>query len=907
MSDESLPVHTALWRRARELFLAATALPSRERDAFLRDADADAAVRTAVSRLLALHGDVTGAVGAIEPDALADALVDVFDRAGHASDVAIADFRVERLLGEGGMGRVYLAVREVGGTTQRVALKIVPSATYGRRLIERMHRERSILAGLDHPNIARLIDAGELPDGRPYFAMEYVDGLPLLRHCDRARLDLRARLTLFLDICEAVAYAHRRLVLHRDLKDGNILVDADGRPRLLDFGIAKSLDEAHSRDTTQGQNYFSLRAAAPEQIRGAATTVATDVYGLGGLLYELLGGLPPFDPVQGAGNDLLRRVLEQPPQLVSAAVSAAADDEVAIRRGCIDAAALAHALRGDLDRIIARALRKDPAERYRSVDDLASDVRNVLALRPIAARASEHGYRLRMLLRRHRLTAAVTGVLGLAVAATTTLSVVQSSRAVAERDRAVAALATAQLQRDHAQQVTDFLVGAFQGTDRANGITRELRAAELLDNAAASLQQNGANLDPALRATLAQTLAHLFYLLQRAPEAVRQADLARDAIRQIADPSLEVRVRQFLIDAETANLQSRFADAIAASDYGLELAGDATSYADGEALLKLWEVKLRSLFSANRYAAVVDAARTAMAQLATRPDHRPEHLDWIRQRLAQGLFSAGKPDERRAEIEHLAADQRAGGRTDDALFIETLRQLGHSHMVAHDHDRARVVYEEAIQRQRTLYGEEHPAMPRLLGGLALVLSNLDLDREAAQLYHRLLSLSERVHGRVHHVTSLAYYYTAEHYYYDFGDLAEAERLTRKGIDALPAESQANRNLMHRRLAQLLLRQDKLFEAAYHAAFASDLLDQLHRYGDGVDNTIVDAAFIDWRRYDFPAAERRLSGSLLDRTRRRSTDEPRLPDAAIAEAHRLSAFFGWNRESDGSTIVPPLRR
>lgn len=905
MSSERL-ADTAFWRRARGLFLAATTLPAAERDAFLHDADADTALRTAVYRLLALHGDVTDEVGAVEPAALTDALADAFDQAG-AAETAIAEFRLERLLGEGGMGRVYLAIRDAGGVTQRVALKIVPTASIGRPLIERLRRERRILASLDHPNIARLIDAGELPDGRPYFAMEYVDGVPIARYCDDARLGLSARLSLFLEICDAVAYAHRRLVLHRDLKDSNILVDPDGRPRLLDFGIAKSLEEADSRDTTQGQNYFSLRAAAPEQIRGAATTVETDVYGLGCLLYELLAGRLPFELAAGSGNGLLRRILEQPPALMSAAVAAAPNDDGAIRRGHANATALAAALRGDLDQIAARALRKDPAERYRSVDDLAADIRNVLELRPIAARASERWYRLRMLLRRNRLTAAVAAVLGVAVVATTALSIMQSLRAGAERDRAVAALDAAQLQRDHAQRVSDFLVSAFQGSDRALGYTRDLRATELVDNAAASLQHNSAGLDPALRTTLAQTLAHLFYLLQRTPEAVRQADLARSATQQIADPPRELVVRQFLVDAEIANLQSRFADAIEASDYGLKLAGDAASYTDGEVLHRLWEVRLRSLFSANDHAAVVDAAHTAMAQLSARADHRPERLDWIRQRLAQGLFTAGRPEERRAEIERLVADQRAGRRTDDALFIETLRQLGHSHLAAHDFEQARIVYEEAIQRQRMLYGDEHPAMPRLLGGLAIVLSHLGRHREAGELYYRLLALSERVHGRVHHVTSLAYYYTAEHYCFDVGNLAEAQRLTYKAMAALPAESEGNRGLMHRRLAQLLLWQGDLFESAYHASVATSIIDKLHRYGEGVDGPTLDAAFIDWRRYDFAAAQARISGSLLDRARRGPAIARRYIEPTIAEATQLSAFFNWNRDSDGSTIVPPLSR
>lgn len=892
------------WRRVRDLFLELSTLPASARDGRLREIDPTDAQRAAVQRLLALHDDVTRTAATIAPQAVIDALAAAFHRAAGETDSVVADFHIERLLGEGGMGRVYLATREVGDTTQRVALKIVPSLSHGRRIVEQLRRERRILAGLDHPSIARLIDAGELPDGRPYFAMEFVDGVPVTRYCDNAGLDLRARMRLFLDICDAVAYAHRRLVLHRDLKDSNILVDADGRPRLLDFGIAKSLDDAESRETTQGQNYFSLRAAAPEQIRGKATTVATDVYGLGCLLYELLSGQLPFDLSTGAGNDLLRRILEQPPPLASAA-AATSDDAAATRRGQPTASALAAALRGDLDMIIARALRKDPAERYRSVDDLAADIQNVLALRPIAARASEGWYRFRMLLRRHRLTAAVAGVLGVAVIATTTLSIAQSLRASAERDRAITALESARLQRDHAQQVTDFLVSAFKGSDRTLGHARDLRATELLDNAARSLQQDSARLDPEIGAALAQTLAHLFYLMQRGTEAAQQADLARAALGRIPTPQQDLRVRQHLVDAEIANGTNRFIEAVAAADRGLTLAGK--DYADSDLINKLWEVKLRAMMGIGGNQDAVEAADAAIRQLSARADFRPGSVDWIRQLRAHALYALGDPAASRREIASLVAEQRATGRTGDALFSESLQQLGHSYAIHDEFVEALPVYEEALALHTKLYGDDHPSMPSLLGGLAGVYSGLGRNREAAELFHRVIALSERIYGKVDRKTAVAYYYAAETYYYDFADHAEAERLMRRAIDATPDEARGNYALAQRRLAELLLRQDKLFEAGHHGSIAVDLVAQQWHYGTAFDDARINASYIAWRRYDFNESLRLLTPSLLDRTRRRRDTKNGYHAEPIREAGQLSAFFNWNRDSDGATIVPPLSR
>lgn len=903
MHSNTSPVDAELWRRVRALFLQASTLAPQARAAFLQNAAASDETIAAVQRLLAMHDSFTGSIGTVQPDALTEALGSAFTVDVPEEDTAIAEFQIERLLGEGGMGRVYLASRDVAGTTQRVALKIAPLASYGHRLIEQLKRERVILAGLDHPHIARFIDAGELPDGRPYFAMDYVDGRPITRHCDDNTLDVRARLTLFLDICDAIAYAHRRLVLHRDLKASNILVDTDSRVRLLDFGIAKSIDAAGpTRDTTQGQNYFSLRAAAPEQIRSVATTVATDVYGLGCLLYELLSGRLPFEP-SDAGDDLLRRILEQPPPLMSATASNGSAT-VATQRGFHDVSALARALRGDLDLIAARALRKDPTERYRSVDDLAADLRNVLELRPIAARSSETWYRTRMLLRRHRITAAVSLVLGAAVIAATTLSIVQSLRAGAERDRAVAALETAQLQRDHAQKVTDFLVGAFQVEQRTEGFARDTTAFQLVDNAAASLQRNNQNLPSELRAALAQTLSHLFYILQRPPEAARQAELARNELGRLAEPPRELQVRQQLVDAEVSFLTNGYAAATDSAKRGLSLAGSDAAYADGEALHRLWEIEIRALQAMGKNWESIEAADAALAQLSARSDHRPERTDWIRQNRALAFYAIGKPEEVRKEIESLIKDLRAGGRTRDALYISALRQLGRYFSINSKYAEALPLYEEAIALQLELYGEDHKAMPHLLGGLAGVYAGLGRTAEARELFRRTSAISERIFGKIHSNTAVAYYYSADLAYYRFGDLAEAERLVRKALDAYPAESRSNRAIAHHRLAELLQLQGNLFEADYHAALAHSGSHEIYKTGDTTDSTSINAAYIKLRRYDLPAAAKLLNGSLLNTARHFDTY---YFAQMREEATVLSAFFDWNRESDGSTIVPPFSR
>lgn len=894
------------WRRTRQLYLDACTLPADERAAFLSAVEADEALITAVQRLLQ-QDEATGPVAAIPPSALAEAFVSALEHLEQNSASTQGEFRIERVLGEGGMGRVYLAVRTAGDVVQRVALKVVPMAISGPRLTEQLRRERAILAGLEHPHIARLVDTGELPDGRPFFAMEYVDGMPLLQYCNAARLDLRARLALFLRICEAVSYAHGQLVLHRDLKDSNILVDAAGHPRLLDFGIAKSLAEAGARDTTQGQNHFSLRAAAPEQIRGGATTVATDVYGLGCVLYELLCGQLPFDTADTDRSQLLHRILEQPPPLASAAAASATDSNAAQQRNLADARALAAALRGDLDAVIARALRKDPAERYPSADHLAADLRNVLAQRPIAERASERWYRARMALRRNRLTAMVAGVLGLAVIATTALSVAQSRRAAQERDRALAALQTAQLQRDHAQHVTDFLVGAFQSADRER-LTRNLSAVKLLGNAAATLERDSSRLAPPLRATLAQTLSHLFFLLQNKSESIRLGELARREMAATADMPQEVRVRQFLVDAESAFSQNQFADAIKAAQDGLQLAGDSARYSDGEVLPMLWEIKLRALLGVGRNAETIQTADTALAELSRRTDLHPERLDWIRLQRGRAHYAAGQSVAYQEQLLQLLDEQRQQGRI-GASHIRALADLAHAYKINGDYEKSLAVYEETLTKQRASYGEDHPLTPRLLYAMAGSYIGAGRRFEGMQLQHRLIAVSGRYFDPQEPFTVNVHFYLGENYIIDLSDAKSAEYFVRKAMAMSPPEADGNLMIYERRLALILTLQERWFEAAYHADHAADALRAKYgQIGDAVEGAAVNAAYVALRRFDTAAARARLSGWLLLRARNRTAENASTANyygEEAREAEVLGSVFGWTRD-DGSVIASPLR-
>ncbi|HPF36279.1 MAG TPA: protein kinase [Candidatus Krumholzibacteria bacterium] len=410
---------------AEDLFDHAADLPPAERAAYLDAAYAgDDALRREVDELLAADARAGGFLRG-EAD-LSDLAAALDARSGPAPSPGdrVGAWRLLRELGAGGMGTVHLAEREEGGFTQRVAVKLVRAGMDNAEMLERFRRERQLLAGLEHPHIARLIDGGRTADGRPFLVMEHVDGAPIDRHCADRGLDVPARLRLFLDVCAAVAHAHRHLVVHRDLKPSNVLVTADGGVKLLDFGIAKVLDADAADATLTGRRVLSPRYASPEQVEGRPVTTAADVYSLGVILYELITGRSPYpDP----GDSLVameRHVREHRPSPPSTTSHARGRGAVAVRGMKADS---------DLDAIVLKTLRKEPERRYAGVDALADDLRRFLGGRPVLARPDFLGYRLGKFARRNRTAVLVTAAALMVTAAAGAAGLRQARRAEQEQ------------------------------------------------------------------------------------------------------------------------------------------------------------------------------------------------------------------------------------------------------------------------------------------------------------------------------------------------------------------------------------------------------------------------------------------------------------------------------------------
>jgi eukaryotic-like serine/threonine-protein kinase len=414
------------WRQIKQIFQAAFELPREERPIYVeRACGGDQELRAEVESLLLSTEDedfLSGAAAGYVPDALAD---EAWDRnIGHR----VGDYEILRLIGEGGMGAVYLAER-VGEFQRRAAVKLLRTGMDSRGIVRRFRNERQILAGLDHPNIARLLEGGTTEEGRPYFVMEYVEGQPLDGFAARHALGIEERLRLFQQVCAAVEYAHQRLVVHRDIKPGNILVaePMDGQPptpKLLDFGIAKLLGSDVSRETAgltrAGMRLMTPEYASPEQVRGDPITTATDVYSLGAVLYQLLAGRTPVELPTDSAAEMERAVCEKDPRPPSQVAGPPAGRQ----------------LRGDLDTIVLKALQKDPARRYASAERFSADIERYLDGMPIQARPRTLVYRAGRFVRRNRWRVAAAAVVMVSVTGGLAVAVYQARIAQAERLRA---------------------------------------------------------------------------------------------------------------------------------------------------------------------------------------------------------------------------------------------------------------------------------------------------------------------------------------------------------------------------------------------------------------------------------------------------------------------------------------
>ncbi len=558
------------WQRVKDLLSAALETDPAARSAFLDQAcGCDVTLRAEVEDLLAA-GKTDGQPLSFPPPAggLAPSARDTNARIGSR----IGPYQIIEEIGAGGMGEVYRAFRADDQYRMEVAIKLVRAGLDSGFVVGRFKHERQLLAGLDHPNIARLLDGGTTEEGNPYFVMELIEGQPITEHCDRQKLATTERLRLFLQVCSAVQYAHQHLIIHRDLKPGNILVTSDGTPKLLDFGIAKLLDPASSEGPEATISIFRLLTpayASPEQIKGEPVTTASDVYSLGVLLYELLTGRRPYRISSQSPRDIERAVCELEPERPSTALrrsdtreaSAPPDTAISIsevRDGSPEK--LARRLRGDLDNITLKALRKETRLRYSSVEQFATDIRRHLENLPVHASAGTLRYRTSKFVRRHKAGLAATTVVALAVFAGLAATLHEASVARRQEKRAEQRFNDVRKLADSFMFDFDKAIQDIPGTTRAREMLVKT-ALEYLD----SLSRESAG-----DASLQRELATAYENVGEIQGALMQQNIGNTS-GALESYRKALAIRKSLVEADPGNRASRLNLAVTYGGLGLLL------------------------------------------------------------------------------------------------------------------------------------------------------------------------------------------------------------------------------------------------------------------------------------------------------------------------------------------------
>ena len=698
------------WARIDDVFHRALDLTPAEREKLLATSYADDLVlQDEVRQLLAAH-EATGPLARAPENTNRTPPLEW-----------IGPYRLIRKLGEGGMGVVHLAERSGDGFTQVVALKLIRAGFAVAGLEARLAEERRILARLDHPGIARFIDGGSTATGQPYVAMEYVEGVDLLQYCKDRGLTLRQRLSLFAEICDAVHYAHQQLVVHRDLKPGNILVTNDGRPKLLDFGLAKVLEDDGSQDATQTSPWVTPAYASPEQLRRGRISTLTDVYALGVVLYELLTDRRPHDLNGLPPAEMVRVVCESvpaPPSGVAIGGDAAATDRLRPR---ID---------GDLDVITLKALAKEPQRRYGSACELAEDTRRYLAGRPVLARPDSVWYRASKFVARHRASVAAAVAVVLMLITGLAFSVWQAREARLASERA-------EIAKRQSDDVASFLLNLFQASDPNNALGDTLAAREILRRGAVEAGRLGAQ--PALQARMFDALGLIYDRLGRYGEA-----------EQLLQRSLSIR---------RSTLGANHVDVATSLDHLGMHYRQVGSYARAESLYR------KSL---------------AMKERLLGPED-PEIAETLAL-LGFLMPYVARLDEAEAFYQRAVDMRRRTLPASDDRISEAMVPLA-SHLARRGRlDEAEAMLRDAVQMRRTAHGDGDPRVADVQVYLADFLTySRPRYAEAESLYREVLAAQQREYGDrhlrlTHAVSNLADALERQ------GKLAEAERRLRDVLE-----------------------------------------------------------------------------------------------------------------------------
>jgi len=706
---------SARWNTIQRLFDATLEQPPTAREAWLHEACAgDEDLYREVQSLLnadsdahsILEGSAVDAVGLPGELSLEGKLVGVY--------------RIIKQIGVGGMGAVFLAERADGQFEQKVALKLIKRGMDSEEILKRFQGERQILAQLQHPNVARLLDGGMTEEGLPYFTMEYVEGETIDSYCDKRSLTIDERLYLFQTACSAVQYAHRNLVVHRDLKPSNIIVTEDGTVKLLDFGISKVLSSAEevaeaTRLTRIGMKIMTPEYASPEQVSGEPVTTASDVYSLGIILYELLTGHRPYKFPTRSPVDVEHVIRNTEPKKPSTAVqqtettedgTTTTTPELISRTRSTLPEKLRKRLAGDLDNICMKALRKEPEQRYGSVDQFLQDITAHLNGQPVSARPATVGYRLEKFVTRHKFGVATAASVLILIGGLVTF---YTLRLAEERD-------LAQLEARKAAQVSEFLAGLFRVSDPGESKGETITARELLERGAKQIE-NELKDQPGVQATMMAVVGNVY----------RSLGLYQDA-RPFLQKALELRQRVY------GDAHAEVASSL--NDLG-KLLQDMGDYSRADSILRS-ALALREQLADGPSLEVAESAN----DLAV-------------------LYSAmGKHDQADSLLKSsLIVREMLLGPEDDHV-AETLNNLAVNLQSKGEYDRADSLMRRVLSQRRRAFGEKHPSVSTALSSLGFILQDKGELNEAGHFFRQALALDRALYGDLHPEVSTDMYHVA---------------------------------------------------------------------------------------------------------------------------------------------------
>jgi serine/threonine-protein kinase len=696
----------------------------------------------------------------------------------------VGPFRLVRRIGAGGMGVVFLAERVEGGFVQRVALKLLARSSLDNAAIRLFERERNLLAQLEHPNIAHLIDGGVTDARRPWFAMEYIDGEPLLEHARRNRLTVRQRLDLFLQACDALDHAHRRMILHRDIKPANLLVARTGRVKLVDFGLGRVLEEsAEGAEETLAQGRMTPAWASPEQARGEAVTTRSEVYQLGLVLYRLLTDRAPY------------QVDDSSPWHVAQAITGARIARPSDVRCGRARSSIGRRLRGDLDNIVLTALASEPHRRYAGVDGLAADIRRHLVHEPVSARAATRRYRLSRFLRRNRAAVAGAGSFIALLVTSLVVFALQARVLEVERDRAVENAA-------RSERLVEAMAGMIRLSDADNAVEQLYSLGDLLDRYVAYVTETLAS-DPAVRARLLGILGRALHGIDRWDRARGVIGEAQSALAELRGPDDPEVLALGALMAEAAAFGGDLAGAVAILDDVAERQRQAHGPDSGPVADAIYLRGFLRTYHAPRGSADFDAgiADLERALVLYRGRFRPPHPDIARTLHALGFKTYSTPRGMQLLTDGLAMTRELFGER-HATTATRMAELAFAHDLRGEPARAAAIGDRAHRLHVALRGETHPDSLTMLSNLAGFHREAGNLEQAAALYRELHEIRLSVLPEDH----LLLAFTAHglgNTLRELGDLAESERWLREALRLCLLHDSRNEAVTRENLARTL--------------------------------------------------------------------------------------------------------